>query len=153
MNVTKAAILATLTEHPLLSYFGWGVYNDNTVRSDKAKAELKQLRADLLEDNAVAQIERCCSWLAPIKKTKTCNPDCDSYGLKHLVERHHRKDPAVNSSYISNGSFIVAALLSGFDHKREDRGTGPNSYFNMSQPDLRRRKAERILGDTNKPNP
>lgn len=149
MPVTKEAILAILTEHPLLSYFGWGVYNDNNARSAKAKVELKELRAQLLEDAAIAQIERCCNWLAPIQKTKNCNPECDSYGLKHSVERHHRKDPAVKSWYISNGSFIVAALLSGFKQKRDDRGMGPNSYFNMSQADLRRRKKTQISGDPN----
>ena len=76
------------------------------------------------EESAVEEVKNCIRWIDKFTvKVKRANFKIgSSYGLKHIVE-HDCGD------YISNGSFIVAALMRGYSIKPCD--TGLNCYFNM----------------------
>ena len=75
------------------------------------------------------QVAFVVDWLQDVEKTKRINPRCRSYGLKHVAEK------GFSDGYITNGAFIVGALIAGFRAKPE----GPNACFNMSRRSLKRK--------------
>jgi len=95
--------------------------------------------------NQEEAFQACLSFLEGIPKTKTQNRWHSSYGYKHIVE-----DPAgrydIPSSlrcyccYIYEGTFILAALLSGFT--MQQRGNHLKATFNISERGLRKRTRE-----------
>lgn len=89
------------------------------------------------------QVELARQWLRiHCQPRKTINPRRSSYGLKHDVEGWTSAQG--NAVYVSNGAFIVAALLEGY--RAEPRGgESINACFNISfAPSVRRmREAKR----------
>jgi len=78
-----------------------------------------------------SQVDICRDWLRAFgEKTKTIRPSWNSYGLKHVVERW-------KGTYVSNGAFVAAALLEGYDIAPNGYAS-LNAYFNLS---LRKWKA------------
>ena len=57
------------------------------------------------------EITVCMLWLRKQNPRKTISKLCTSYGLKHQVEREM-------GHYVSNGSFIAAAILQGLKIQR-----------------------------------
>ena len=57
---------------------------------------------------------------------KTVYKGSSSYGLKHIAERHL-------DNYVSNGEFIYAMHMEGYNIERDD----PNCYFNIKRGDIR----------------
>ncbi len=87
----------------LLSAHGFHV---NSATWEEAWRE----RADGYEE----QIERAHKWLILVDKIKSPNRRIGtSYGLKHRVERWHRRGNW-NDCYVSNGCFLMAATRLGF---------------------------------------
>lgn len=109
--VTKAQIDKVLKEYPTLHYSGFGV--GDGVQGFYDNMHQIQLVVDLLKN---------------VRKTKYLNRHMSSYGLKHWAER--KPNPR---SYVTNGSFIVGAILSGFNIEIKP----PNAYFNMSKTDTK----------------
>jgi hypothetical protein len=102
------------------------------------------LRQSALEGQEEA-FETCLSFLAGVKKTKAQNKRRDSYGLKHIVENPAGRfgipdSPRCYSAYISQDTFILAALASGFTMK--PWGRAPNATFNISERSLKNRAKE-----------
>lgn len=90
---------------------------------------------------SVEQVKICKRWINEfVNKRKTINEDRSSYGLKHKVEMW-----AEDTSYVSNGAFIKAAVDLGYKYRRI-RDT-PNAFFNMSFP-RRRTKQYKIAFPT-----
>lgn len=99
---------------------------------------------DHREPNA-AQVEACCEWLRRwAMPTATISLRRGSYALKHLVENASAQTGVVHLQtdrhgrrwggrylYVSNGAFITAALLEGY----QMRQAGPdslNAFFNLT---------------------
>jgi hypothetical protein len=59
-------------------------------------------------------------------RRKTFNSKADSYSLKHNAENWGKENGL--SPSISNGAFILAALICGYEYRRHDR---TNCIFNM----------------------
>ena len=78
---------------------------------------------------ALDQVAASADWLAQQKVTKTVRRKNASYGYKHRVEEWFaaRRAP----QYVSNGSFIAAAVGRGLTYRRCDPDS-PNVYFNIS---------------------
>ena len=74
---------------------------------------------EFMEDPAIFSVS---SFLKNVKKTQVIVTGLSSYRLKHWLEES-------KSIYISNGAFIVGAILSGCQVRR----TGKNALFNISQ--------------------
>ncbi|BFM38920.1 hypothetical protein [Synechocystis sp. LKSZ1] len=131
--VTKHQIQEVLEKYPSLNYFGFGIpikpsrYRE-AIKSGEFARELKEKQEDLFKN--IGQIERVIDWLKDVEKIKTFNRNHSSYGLKHWVEDTPPR------CYIANGSFIVGAVLAGFDVKVAEFGS-PNAYFNMSEKSLK----------------
>jgi hypothetical protein len=130
---TSAQVLAENTD---LSIYGWHgnpsfeqthfaryspdpkwSYKDRRSPSDISKIDYDNVRT------ALRFIEtQCCP-------QKTFNKKRGSYGLKHDAEAWGKENGM--SSYVANGEFILAAILAGFDFKREKRAN-PNCLFNIA---------------------
>lgn len=112
MNVTIVNIhrlRAILERYPTLSGEGLGLPN---------------LPASDSSDGGI-DLERVCEamkWIASrCERTETIRHELTSYGLKHAMEEE-------TDTYVSNGEFILAALLCGFD---PDDANELNPFFNL----------------------
>lgn len=75
------------------------------------------------------EIEYCREWLQKYSyKRKTINNRVSSYSMKHIVESKAHED-GMCDGYITNGSFIVAALMEGY---AMDSIYEYNPHFNMN---------------------
>lgn len=81
-------------------------------------------------------IESAMQWLSTKRRTKHPGRSVTSYGYKHTAEGEL-------NTYISNGSFIVAAVALGFKIQRIV-GT-PNCFINIARP---RHKPAAFAGKT-----
>ncbi|BCY11009.1 hypothetical protein [Actinoplanes sp. L3-i22] len=125
------SLTEVMEQHPLLTYFGFGVSWRRGQTAEERRAELADGRTMLARyEDSVREI---ADWLrdnvTPIK-----TPTVGSYGMKHVVEN-------TIGRYVSNGELIAAALIAGYPHRHID---GPNADFGMSARDVDRlRKAAR----------
>lgn len=134
--VTKKQVEEVLKKYPDLHYYGFGfrMYEPMTIQErDKLKREkLKELQQHFF--NSLKEIEHVVNLLQHIKKIKTINERHSSYGLKHWAEK------TAPGRYISNGSFIVGAILTGFETIID----GPNAWFNISEKSFKEVSKEGI---------
>src|SRR5438105_1609821 len=89
--------------------------------------------------------QTCLSFLEGVEKTKRPHKWRGSYGLKHIVENPAGRFGIPSSvdcytTYIYEGTFILAALASGFSMVQS--GEYLHVTFNMSERSLRRRARE-----------
>lgn len=129
--VTKKQIQEILKEYPNLNYFGFGLFEERVRRrkgelnQEQYDSELKELQQQLFDN--VGEIDHVVNLLQGIEKIKTFNERHSSYGLKHWAEK------TAPNHYVSNGSFIVGAIVAGFKLKINQ----PNAYFNISEKSLK----------------
>ena len=135
--MTREQIQKIIDQVPTLNSFGIGV--SDLIRDERERLDTLESGKRSLLDSAEA-CTKCCEWLQNVEKTKAINDHANSYGLKHVAE--------VDIGYITNGSFIAAAIHSGFEYNVTPGS--PNVTFNMSTGSIndikRRQKAE---GKTN----
>jgi hypothetical protein len=145
ITITKAEasllLQIALNVLPDLTYFGIGIYEQWKVRRtlgpDAVALQIAHGRKKL-EDN-LDQIAIAAAWIKGIEPTQTLNKRHTSYGYKHLVEdwtRRRIKAGESIPSYISNGSFIAAAVGLGLKFKQD--GVSPNAFFNFSERSVKR---------------
>lgn len=117
-----------MQQHPLLTYFGIGVFDPLRKTPEQRRTELAAGREELAsnEDN----VREVAAWLrANVTPIKT--PTQGSYGMKHVVERQLGR-------YVSNGELIADALIVGYPFRHVE---GPNVLLGMSQRDVKRLKS------------
>jgi hypothetical protein len=68
-----------------------------------------------------------------IRKTRNINVTISSYGMKHIFEDVLGRKV---ENYITNGEFILSALIVGFRMKKNHNS--PNPIFNMNKNDIDR---------------
>ena len=134
--MTTADIEHIMSAEPLLTHFGFehlDSYSDAFYKRhcDCSKEEyiqrFKKNRATLR--NALEECQRCCTYLQHMDKIKSVRHKLGSYGLKHGVERYYRsRGLAHGDAYVSNGSFICAAIHMGFRVIRK-RPESPNAWI------------------------
>lgn len=79
--------------------------------SEKCSIEENAKKFDIERiETAVQQIPHCFKMLRNMPR---CN---SSYGLKHHLE-HKGYDFGISNNYITNGDFIVAMILCGYNYK------------------------------------
>jgi len=123
---TKEKIQFAMKKVPNLTDFGIGLFEqDRELPHNEQKKKFKEEQKALLENTE--EFERVCEWLYTVNKIKSINKNHTSYGLKHLAEK--------TIGYSTNGTFIAAAIYSGFDIKIEK--DSPNPMFNMSEKSLK----------------
>lgn len=118
----KDKIEKLLQQHPLLHDGGFG-------HQRSYKVDLDEWRAVLVTPASIAEIVSLCQWIDDnLLPQKHINNRHTSYGLKHIAERE--------IGYVSNGQFIVAALLCGFRLMRPPVWYNPS--FNFSESSIKR---------------
>jgi hypothetical protein len=132
MTPTEAASLIenAIAKVPNLTYFGVGLYRPETFDAAATTAAITAGQAQLRA--AVHEVALCAEWLAGIGATKRAWRDGTSYGFKHGVMNWLRQQG--RPSYISNGSFIAAAVGLGYPCAVQQ----PNVVFGLSLRDLKR---------------
>lgn len=130
MSDARRAIESVAEQLPMLGYSGFRcvAYPRDAERQ---RAYVEADRLDLLKDDAVAQVATCLAYIARLDRIKT--PSVSSYGMKHRAESWGRRNGW--SPYVSNGSFIVAAVFSGCPVYAV---TGPNCRFGFSRRSIAR---------------
>lgn len=133
MKVTVAAVEKLMTEYPELNDAGLLFVRKSKNQSDDDYRERNEdVRKRLTGAGCLAEIDKCATWINQnISPIQGFNTKHTSYGLKHIAEKECR--------YISNGSFIVAALLCGYKCSIQR-----NPHFNMSERSIKlaRKKIE-----------
>ena len=120
-NDPTAALQSIAADHPDLTAFGFGAWDERRLTPQERAARIAQGQADLIAH--ADPFHRARLWLAAQKRTKRVNPAAgSSYGLKHAAE------PDIG--YTTNGSFIAAAIAEGFTVQRIPGS--PNAWFNIS---------------------
>lgn len=113
-----------MEDHPLLNYFGIGVFEPHRKTPEQRRQKLAEGRQDLADHEAA--VMETVAWLreniTPIK-----TPTIGSYRMKHVVER-------ATGKYIANGELIAAAFIVGYAFKY----AAPNVQFGMSARDVNR---------------
>lgn len=129
-QMTQADIARVMEREPALTHFGLGIHHrsGNTLAEHVERFKIE--RESLLQK--VDECNKALRWLTHATRRKTINPNRSSYGLKHSVEYYMKSLPAVDNYYVSNGSFICAALHAGFEMVRSREGS-PNAHFNISE--------------------
>lgn len=111
-----------LEQHRLLSDYGYGSYPNS-----KGMQEHQALRAALLTPDSVEAIAKLCGWIRTnLRERLNVNNRHSSYELKHIAEK--------DVGYVSNGQFIVAALLCGYKMGKRPR---INPSFNIEERSIK----------------
>src|SRR5262249_33974988 len=124
----RLQIAAVIAAIPPLTSFGVGVFERQGLTDAECLAQLRQGRAELLEDTAT--FTEVTTWLEGSIwcKRQTINKQRSSYGLKHLAEQGL-------GEYVPNGPFMAAAIASRLDYQLIP--DSPNVWFNLSTPWLK----------------
>lgn len=124
-DTTPAKIRKVLLAHPDLGYFGYLCPGDDREKFEEA-------RRWLLGAPGHSEVECCMAYLALIGKNASARRGVGSYHLKHRVESWLIQRG--RGGYVSNGAFIVAALISAAPVRR-DAGT-PNCIVGLKLKDV-----------------
>lgn len=89
----------------------------------------KMLSSELLQ-----QFLTCKKWLNKVVKIRSFNRNHTSYGYKHMVERWA-------DLYVSNGSFIAAAIALDFPIRRT-HSKSPNVFLPISNKSVKEMKKQ-----------
>lgn len=138
----EVQVREVLVLHPDLTHFGFRAEHGRGVggvsRLD-APERFAEERASLLTKEGIEEVERCAEYLALVRKTRTARSKesrelYGSYGMKHEVEAWLGRNG--RSSYVSNGAFIVAAVIAKVPIFRSDPRS-PNCVIGVEPEDVR----------------
>jgi hypothetical protein len=127
-QVTRKDIEAVIKRHPLLTNYGYGLGDEALELPRDERRALHRKEQEALLGN-LEQVGRAMKWWAAKEKTATTKSQkYDSYALKNNFAE-------AEVGYVSNGAFIAAGILCGFEVVGTGRGV--NVYFNLSARSLR----------------
>jgi hypothetical protein len=112
----RAAMLAAMAKRPDLTFEGL----DGPRRSHFAES-----RDELLSPSALHAFQVAIDWLRLVPRRAKVNPDFSSYGVKDAAERW-------SGTYISNGTFIAAALSLDIPIEQCEGPAGINALLAIS---------------------
>ncbi len=125
----KASLERVMEAYPTLTDTGFLTWRNSDSRCrEEFHSKLKEGRASLLK--AINSYEQSVFWLIGMKSIQKINTNAHSYRLKHLAES--------KACYVSNGTFIAAAIHCGYRMKRCP-DSSPNAWFNMSSRSIQER--------------
>jgi hypothetical protein len=118
----RAAIAAVMERFPYLTAEGLARPFDTHLPKAEREEQFRLDRNALLSQ--AAEFRAACTWLGRQRKRKTINRRGTSYGLKHVCEDE--------VGYMTNGTFIAAAIACGFDIQETHDGS-PNAWLNIGR--------------------
>lgn len=142
LSGTALRVQGVLDAQPDLGCFGFRAPAGRT-RPSAGREDLAQERLRLLSDVGVYQVEKCLAYLSLVRKEHPDWQDDEaenilgSYVMKHEVEGWIQRTGGPGEDwYITNGAFIVAAILAGFPIHRVDISS-PNCMTGINIEDVR----------------
>jgi len=134
IHIEAGDIKKVFKEYPTLNSFGFGVFDSGVISKVEVAKQIVTGQSYIVEN--LQEVRLVASILLSINKRQSINTKLSSYRLKHWVERlfNGPTSYAGYPVYISNGSFIVAAILMGFNIKREHGS--PSAWFNVSSKSI-----------------
>jgi len=99
--------------------------NRNGVITYRNEPEHRSDIFDIESDTFLKQISNCMEEIKILYEPLKTVYNIHSYSGKHYIERY-RDHIKIDNTYISNGEFILAMLLSGYKYKYN---SGPNMCF------------------------
>ncbi|UYZ83043.1 hypothetical protein MTZ49_10560 [Entomomonas sp. E2T0] len=134
--ITTTDIERIMEQEPLLTHHGFeyeDFFSDSFYQRyeyssrENYRQRFKEKRENL--KNALEECQKCCLYLQHLNKLKTIRYRLGSYGLKWSVEQYHyQRGLSHDDAYVSNGSFICAAIHMGFKVIRKT-STSPNAWI------------------------
>lgn len=155
-EVEREAVKPIVKQHPWLCWQGY-FRSEREYLSCIARRQATHNVDHWNDKQYLDQVYRSKHWLGLLTPTRNLNRRHDSYGLKHFCENwwqpeayeRYRSFPSycVESSYVSNGSLILAAILLGweFSDTHQGRILRPNVCFPFSEKSLRLLEPESYL--------
>lgn len=110
---TNTALARCIEANPDLSAYGWRFRDRRNWNNGEAFAAN---RDQMHTEDFAQQVECALTYL----RTHRIPKGAGSYGMKHRAEN-------ASGQYVSNGAFIVAAILTGYQIQRDDNS--PNCGF------------------------
>jgi hypothetical protein len=119
-------ILTIIKANPDLSSYGWR-YGANCNSCCNDAEQFERYRKDMHSPGFSGQVDTTVAWMLanPSKTLKL-----GSYGIKHQAETWGATNGM--APYVTNGAAICAALLLGYEIRR-DWHDGPNCSFYMKR--------------------
>ena len=99
--------------------------NRNGVITNRIEPEHRSDKFNIESETFLKQISDCIEEIKILFEPLKTVYNIHSYGGKHYIERY-RDHIKIDNTYISNGEFILAMLLSGYKYKYN---SGPNMCF------------------------
>lgn len=128
---TKQDFLNALAKEPNLIDFGiWCSSHRDRKKTAKENKEIFEGQRASFAQSGLREFGICSEWLQGCVRRKTVNTSISSYTLKHMVEAWAKKSGR-DDYYVSNGSFIAAAIHMGFEYTEDF--DSPNVRFNISK--------------------
>ncbi|MCL6271075.1 hypothetical protein M3P05_14190 [Sansalvadorimonas sp. 2012CJ34-2] len=126
-KVIRASLESVMADYPTLTDTGFLTkYNSDSRTWEEYHHKLAERREALCQ--AIESYRETMIWLRCIEPLPSINEEAHSYRMKHHAEHSIQR-------YVSNGTFIAAALTCGFQMKRCP-DSSPNVWFNMSSASL-----------------
>ncbi|MGY8662437.1 hypothetical protein Q3C01_08720 [Bradyrhizobium sp. UFLA05-109] len=139
-SLAKLGVRRAMDMEPDLSWFGYRPSRDRDETAKEADARFQTSRAEMLDDQAIAEFLRAVEFLSKYPRRKTINRKRGSYGLKHDAER-------ATGNYVANGMLIAAALAMGVFGGPYPFRFAERTFQHQLQGGLRRRrKWPKVLG-------
>ena len=99
-----------------------------TLKEARERFQLQGIKNSVFDGDPSSQegaFKNCVAFLEGFKKAAYVERKHSSYALKHMVEQ------AFQHRYVSEATFILAALSIGFTHRHLDKET-MSCFFNLS---------------------
>lgn len=107
-----------LAQWPNLTTHGWN-------RRALTDQDFTERRRDLESGSRLDRLHAAVAWLSECEPAPVGRRSLTSYAWKHRMEKD-------NGVYVTNGSFILAALILGV--KVKPNGTSPNPLLGLAVP-------------------
>ena len=131
----RLILRAALEAEPLLCDTGVDIYEAERRKRRRtySEEELVRERAELQSEERLEAVAACADFVRAMAGSSRYYRDSTSYGFKHVVEERFKV--VGEYLYVSNGSFIAAAVGLGFPLRREE--WTPNAFFQFSSASVR----------------
>ena len=126
-----AEIQRIVAQHPELTDFGFGVFDERRLSPAEREAQFRRDRLSMFKQSSILDFLKARDWLQSQGKRQTINRIGTSYGLKHIA--------AHDIGYVTNGMFIAAAISAECQIERAGPGS-PIAFFNVAKAAWRYRR-------------
>jgi hypothetical protein len=86
MTLCLRRVQTIIEQHPRLTSFGMGVYDEWRLSPAEYEEKFAEERADMFSPESLKMFAAASSWFGQCARIKSFNNNVTSYGLKHFAE-------------------------------------------------------------------